>query len=585
MMLFYDADSSLGIDNKGNLAFDYYLEDIDYTDSGDPVFNGQASVLWVNLRKCFYDKIEQEYKRLRTTVRSDGSGNTLISYDVVNNLFESHQGKWSEAIYNEDGHRKSIEPYLVEGSEMYLPMLQGKKEQQRKWWLYNRFRYLDSKYNTGSSMETRIIIRAKSKGNIKLKSYVNMYGHVYYNAEMVEHRMTRGQEYEFVWAATGAEDAVIGINDADMLTSLGDLSPLMVEHIDVAKATHLVELKVGDPSPDYVNNSLNGIALGKNILMKIIDFRNCTALAQTIDASGCTGLEEAYFDNTSITGLSLPNGGNIRILHLPETMTNLTLRNQKKLTEFIIPSYKNVTTLWLEDNSEAVDPVSILNSISPNSRVRIIGLNVEMSGDELSKFIRTLESMRGLDERGENTNLAQVSGRVFVSEINGMDLALAEKYIGLTVEYGSVYLNSTRLVERTLRGDYTNDRVTTIGPCAFYGCWGLNSIVFTKARYLNAQAFASTGVKHVDLHVTSGFGYRVFSGCSLDTVILRYTAGKVTHVPGGAMYRSLNNLYVPAALVDDYIADNNDGDGYSSWHGITNVYAIEDHPDICGGES
>jgi hypothetical protein len=40
IVLFYDADSSCGTDNKGNLTFDYYLEDIDYTAAGDPVYNG-----------------------------------------------------------------------------------------------------------------------------------------------------------------------------------------------------------------------------------------------------------------------------------------------------------------------------------------------------------------------------------------------------------------------------------------------------------------------------------------------------------------------------------------------------------------
>ena len=46
IVLFYDADSSCGTDNKGNLSFDYYLEDIDFTEAGDPVYNGQNSVLW-----------------------------------------------------------------------------------------------------------------------------------------------------------------------------------------------------------------------------------------------------------------------------------------------------------------------------------------------------------------------------------------------------------------------------------------------------------------------------------------------------------------------------------------------------------
>lgn len=408
MILFYDADSSLGIDNKGNLAFDYYLEDIDYTEAGDPIFNGQASVLWVNLRKAFYNEILEEYRRLRTTIRNDGSGNPLISYDVVNTLFENHQSMWSEAIYNEDGYHKSIEPLIVKGDGTYLPMLQGKKEQHRKWWLYNRFRYLDSKYITGSSMETRIIIRAHAKANITLKSYVNMYGHVYYNAEMVEHRMFRGQEYEFVWAATGAEDAVIGINDADMLTSLGDLSPLMVELIDISKATHLTELKVGDASPEYKNLNLNSITLGNNVLLKKIDLRNCYALTQAVDASGCTGLEEIYLDNTATTGLTLANGGRLKVLHLPGTITNLTLRNLTALTEFVLPSYSGISTLWLENCNELVDSGRIVMAIASGSRVRLIGVDWAF---ENADIIDHLLTMRGITEDGGNTNVAVVSGK------------------------------------------------------------------------------------------------------------------------------------------------------------------------------
>lgn len=413
IMFFYDADSSLGIDNKGALAFDYYLEDIDYTDAGDPVFNGQASVLWVNLRKCYYAEITAEYQRLRTTVRSDGTGRPLLSYEVVDDLFESHQGKWSEAIYNEDGYKKSIEALIKTGAVMYLPMLQGKKEQQRKWWLYNRFRYLDSKYVTGSSMSTRIIIRARSQANVTLVAYVNMYGHVYYNAEMVEHRMFRGQPYEFEWAASGAEDPVIGINDADRLTSIGDLAPLQVETIDVSPAVRLTELKVGDESPDYVNDKLSSITLGNNTLLRKIDFRNCVKLAIAVDASGCTGLEEVYFDGTAITGLSLTNGGRVKVLHIPDTMANITILNQMAIEDFTCPGFTNVSTLRIENSSAVIDSVKIVSDMKVTAdtkpRVRLIGLNWILNSTEVMDKLLT---MRGMTETGEATSLPVLSGTV-----------------------------------------------------------------------------------------------------------------------------------------------------------------------------
>lgn len=413
IVLFYDADSSCGTDNKGNLAFDYYLEDIDYTEGGDPIYNGQNSVLWKNLRATRYDEIMAMYQNLRT------SG--AISYDVAINKFENHQSKWPEAIFNEDMYVKCIEPLIVAGDGIYLPMLQGKKEQWMKWWLYNRFRYLDSKYVTGTSMTNRITIRTHAKANVFLTSYANMYGHVYYNAEMVEHRMTRGQEYEFVWAASGAEDAVIGINDADMLTSLGDLSPLMVELIDASKATHITSLKIGDGAASYTNYSMNSITLGNNTLLRTLDVRNCPNLTQSVDISGCTNIEEVYFDGSSITGLKLPNGGVLKTLHLPGTMANLTIRNQAKLTEFVMPSYSNVTTLWLENNSDVIDEVEVVSAMAANSRVRLIGVNWTMTSDDI---LDALFTMRGMTESGDNTDHAVVSGSAY------FDMALpVSKYL------------------------------------------------------------------------------------------------------------------------------------------------------------
>lgn len=582
MMLFYDADSSLGIDNKGNLAFDYYLEDIDYTEAGDPVFNGQASVLWVNLRNCFYNKIEAEYKRLRTTIRNDGSGRPLLSYDVVNDLFESHQSKWSEAIFNEDGYRKSIEAYVLNGDTLYLPMLQGKKEQQRKWWLYNRFRYLDSKYNTGSSMEKRINIRAHAKANVSLKSYVNMYGHVYYNAEMVEHRMYRNSEdpYVFEWTATGAEDPVIGINDADMLTSLGDLSPLMVELINLSSATHLTELKVGDAAEDYINNNLNSVTLGNNVLLKKMDFRNCASLTQAVDASGCTGLEEAYFDGTAITGLSLPNGGNLRVLHLPGTVTNLTIRNQTKLEDFTMPSYAKVSTLWLEGNSDVVNSGEILLQMASGGRARIIGFDVELeNSSDIDTILSKLGTMRGLDENGNNVENVQISGSIHVPEITPGTKSRIEAatvtYPNLSITYDSVgeYV-STQLIKRTLAGHYENTTVTKLKHGALGFMTALTSATFTAVTSVgHSQITGNASVEKLDLYSVTTIGpYN--NGSRLKTLIIRADTVATTQTS----FTSSTNIYVPRALVDSYKVATN-------WSASADrIFAIEDYPEICGGE-
>ena len=632
IVLFYDADSSIGTDNKGNLAFDYWLEDIDYTEAGDPIYNGQNSVLWKNLRETRYDEIMKMYQDMRTA----GS----LSYESTIKKFEDHQSKWPEAIFNEDMYRKCLEPLIKDGDGLYIPMLQGKKEHWMKWWLYNRFRYIDSKYVTGTSMTNRITIRAHQKANIFLTAYANIVGHVYFNAAMVEHRMERNREYEFEWPASGAEDPVIGINDADLLTSLGDLSPLMVELIDVSGAPHITSLKIGDGAEGYTNYSMNSITLGNNVLLRTLDLRKCVNLTQSVDASGCTNIEEIYCDGTSITGLSLPNGGILKKLHLPGTVTNLTLRNQKALTEFVIPSYANVTTLRLENNSDVIDPLAILTNMAANSRVRIIGFDTEMSNGELSSFLNKLDTMRGLDESGNNTEKAQISGRIYVPQITQSTLVKARTYVGLTVEYDEVIIYTPKLVERTISGAYYNDRVESIGDYAFYGankitsvsflnvktvganafqkceilntvnlpmatsignnafsdCWALENVNIPLVTTIGSNAFSACNnkLKSLDLPAVTSIDANAFTNCySLVAVIIR--SGSVASLKNTSAFSGCVHMlgttnatynpsglkdgyiYVPAALVDSYKAATN-------WNTYADqIRAIEDYPEICGG--
>jgi hypothetical protein len=585
MMLFYDADSSLGTDNKGNLAFDYYLEDIDYTDAGEPVYNGQNSVLWKNIRAGFYDKVTDEYKRLRTTIREDGTGRPLISYDVVNDKFENHQSIWSEAIYNEDGYRKCIEPLVLNGDTTYLGMLKGKKEQHRKWWLYNRFRYLDSKYVTGSSMDTRILIRAHAKGNVTLTAYVNMYGHVYYNAEMVEHRMFRGQPYEFEWAASGAEDTVIGINDADMLTSLGDLSPIMVETIDISPATHLTYLKVGDAAEGYTNANLNALTLGNNTLMRLIDARNCINLAGAVNAAGCTGLEEAYFDNTAITGLTLPNGAAIKKLHLPSTITNLTLMNCTALTEFVLPSYANISTLRLENVPSIVPVNDILAAVVANSRVRIIGFEETFdNGAELIAFYDRLDMMRGIDENGNNVDTVQISGTVRVDAITQSQLKKLEgRYSSIILEYNTLTEDaSVGIIQRTLTGHYEDTASTITKGGVFYGTSALESVTFRKAVTIERQTFyGCDALKKLDLWVATTLGDIL--GYRNDCTLIIRTGTVCDLLSVNESYTGY--IYVPRTLADgsDGVAAYSAATNWSTYADKNQIRAIEDYPEITGG--
>ncbi len=432
LILPYDYDTAIGTNNEGALVFSYELEDIDQTSSGADVFNGQQSTLWTNLRQAFFSQIQTMYQRLRST--------GALSYTDTEQRFEEHQDKWPEAIFNEDSYFKYLQPLIDNNSAAYLSMLQGSKAEQRKWWLYNRFRYIDSKYNAGDALSDVITVRGYAKTDITVKPYADIYASVKYGSYLVQKRALRGSSYTLECPLDNVNDTEIYIYSASQLASVGDLSGLMVGYAEFSMAVNLQSLKLGDGSPSYSNSNLTELHLGNNILLRTLDVRNCPALTQAVDVSGCTNIEHVYFEGTSITGINLPNGGILKTLHLPGTITNLTIRNQKAIADLSIPSYTNISTLRLESVGGAVDSRAILEGIPENSRVRIIGFFWEAEdAEEIFALYDLLDTMRGLDENGNNTDKAQMGGTIHVGALTGAELAqMLARYPNINVTYDHI---------------------------------------------------------------------------------------------------------------------------------------------------
>lgn len=421
----YDMDTGLGTNNEGSLVFGYSLEDTDHLAGGANVFNGQHSVLWCNLRDAFPAEIVRMYQTLRAS---------LLSYGTVEQRYEDHQAKWPEAIWAEDAWFKYIDPLIApdpgkEATAVYLPMMQGSKTEQRKWWLSNRFRYMDSKWNAGDALAHVIQLRGYAKADITVTPYADIYPTVKYASYLVQARGARGTATTLACPLDSVNDTEIYIYSAPQLADVGDLSGLKVGFADFSAGTRLQTVKVGDAAQDYDNPNLNNLTLGSNRLLRRLDARNCSALGtgdqKTVDLSGCEIIEEIYLDGTRIQGVTLPNGGVLRVLHLPATVTNLTLMNQTALTDLTIPSYANISTLRIENGSSAIDSKAMVQTIPAAARVRLIGIAWSVaSKTELESLFDTLDTMRGLDEHGNNVDTAQVSGTIHVTgTITGDDIA------------------------------------------------------------------------------------------------------------------------------------------------------------------
>lgn len=411
----YDMDTALGINNEGQLVFDYDLEDTDKV-GGHNVYNGHDSVLWSNVRDAFAAELAAMYVELRNT--TDAAGVTPFSYESVFERFTNHQQVWPEAVWNEDAYEKYLRPLFDENDASYLTMLQGDKASQRDWWSYNGFRYRDSKYKAGDANTNFITLRCYNVGDITVTPYSHIWPRIKYGSYTVTERGKRNVATTLKNPLAKMDDTETYIYSADRLADIGDLSPLQVGYADFTPARKLQRLKLGDSAATYQNTKLTELYVGNNDLLTELDVQNCIGLTQSVDLSGCDGLEVVKAKGSSVKGFTLPVGGHIKRLELPATVANFTIRNQKLFESVTFEGYGALTTLRVE-NTPNVPVETIVSSAGALNRVRLVDVEWQAASETtLAATVARLKGCIGMDAAGNNTDKAVVSGRVHVPSIS-----------------------------------------------------------------------------------------------------------------------------------------------------------------------
>lgn len=482
------------------------------------------------------------YKELR----SSGA----LSYEKIEQMFEEHQGKWPEAIFNEDAQFKYLDPLIDDNDAAYLSMLQGSKAEQRKWWLWNRFRYLDSKYNAGDALTQVITLRGYAKDDITVTPYASIYATIKYGSYLVQQRAPRNVPVTLTNPLDNVNDTEIYIYSADQIADIGDISGLKVGYANFTYATKLVNLKVGDSDPNYSNLNLGAhqtpaLALGNNTLLQTLDVRNCPNLTEVVDLSGCTNIEEVYFDGTSIAGVSLPNGGVLNTLHLPDTVTNLTIRNQLNITDFVLNNPTNISTLVLE-NVSGIDSLSLLRRMQDGGRVRLIGFEWNIT-ESISDIIAILNRQRGIDENGNTVEKAQLYGVINVENSHEMYAQYFNEF------YPNVTVNITNSVPPLFwrfaiygTSDASNLRSWSVeeGILPAVTCWKLNG-----RKLMSSNVVWFPNVTQISYAMATNASQTIYVGIGKqsDTEIAPLT------VDTASIFGSANSkVYVPDELVNDY---------------------------------
>lgn len=440
---FYDNDTCLGINNEGNLVFDYFHEDTDQL-NGEDIYNGQNSTLWCNFREAFADEIKECYQNLRN--------NGKLTYEKILEFFiENGSRKWSASIYNEDSDYKYISMLRSNNDATNLYQIRGNGEGHLKYFIRNRLNYFDSKWYASDYANNYVALRiytpnewsgVEPNADITVVPSSNMYAGVRYkaNGTLLQQRVSANEEVTFEAPDETFIDTETAIYGASEISSLGDLAPLYCGSVNVSKASRLIHLKVGDATEGYSNPNLDELSVGANRLLKVIDVRNCPNLTSPLGLSGCPNIEEIYATGSGITGVDLPESGYVKVIHLPDTIVNLTLENQLYITDFQMAGYDALDTLNIE-NCPAIDVFDLMEKAPNLNRIRIA--KVDWQFDDIS----TLQSIynagyKGVDEYGDPVDYANVSGKCHIEALTGAEYAeVKANFPYMTITYTNLTSN------------------------------------------------------------------------------------------------------------------------------------------------
>lgn len=423
--IFYDNDTCLGINNKGNIEFNYNIETEDINKSGH-VFNGWDSELWILVKNAFYEEIQQMYYNIRNK--------GFLSVDTIMNVLEKQQAsKWAEQIYNQDGYFKYIRP-LVDGywdySESkenpeyiktggFLYALQGSRTSHRAWWVNNRIKYMDSRFIAGSYANDyanmTIFTPTTWGGNIKpnadFEITANKYGyiHVSYGSKSKETKSQKvepGKTYTFSASGLSLNDTETQVYGISSIKSLGNLADKYIGNpFDISRAVALQELILGNESPGYKNENLTELDLANNVMLSKLNIANLPNLKQAIDLSNCHQIEEIDARGSGVTSIILPKLGILKTLRLPKSTTSLALKNQSYLTTFHIEGKENLNTIVIE-NVEGIDGYQLVKdtiNTADNNLIAIRLINVDIKDNNPTTLIK-LSKLYGIDENGNITS-------------------------------------------------------------------------------------------------------------------------------------------------------------------------------------
>ena len=391
-----------------------------------------------------------------------GKTSCFDAQDLIDQ-FDTFQNCFPEEVWRLDIQRKYIRTFTGESIDNSITvgkqnprfltsMMQGRKKYQRRQWIRNQSVYFNSKYRLNditidsNSTEFNVITPTNSSSLavrpsylLELTPYQDMYlnvavGNGNYQPQI---RAKAGTKYTMDLAkyssGTFAETRIY-IKGSNYLSGIGNLAPMYPYKIDL-RVQRIKTIDIGTDEARYVNTNLDELELPTNLpLLETLNIKNCHSLGKLINLSKANNLRTVEASGTIISGISLPEYSSIETLHLPNTVSTLSLYGARYLKDFKIfnnagvEDYTALTQLNVYDSDYSADykvnvsdplPVnwmSIASNIvqrndTDNLEVKLLKLKyAEISSiDQLAQFLTKKREIE------RNTEKIVLSGDLYVT--------------------------------------------------------------------------------------------------------------------------------------------------------------------------
>lgn len=409
----YDLDSCFGVENVGLITIKYNA-DWQYEYNEKKAFSGFDSIFWLMVEDTYASEIRTLARSLYNNelnftnfYRQQILGNNNATCPAVTNqdMILKYQKPWNEGFINYAEDPDPVTGKYPTQTPLYKYIQRGTRTTQKTTFMRQRSMLLSSKYVSNEFTNSMISFRAGLQVTgqntlLTLTANQDLYPAIMFGDSntlvrptyrVINNTPVQITDEGLVSALTPCQIITDQIGNSDtvkivgasVLTDIGDISKYQPYELKVGSGTNLKRLIIGSDAAGYTNSSTEGIeGLASCILLEEINIRNLTKLSSL--NLGSNGLiKRVYAKGSTLSTISLPNGGVLEEIEYGANTTNITILNQHFFKTFSYDNanesnpYVALNKLWIE-NTPNIPILEILEARLKNltEGIRLIGINL-----------------------------------------------------------------------------------------------------------------------------------------------------------------------------------------------------------------